>query len=445
MEILIADDDKLITQGMSMMIKEAFPEISITECYDGMSAWNSIEERAYDLVITDMEMPRLSGEELIERIDRAIPIIVISCYDDYSKVRNALLHGASDYLLKPVNQGELIAAIRSILTISSEEIPEGNEKYGGIIPLHHTVMLQTDSKEGAALLSRLVSAMAAEDIPYHQEQYQREYTILSSDSDSFRPLMEGFRSPFLSIPAAEEEGMDRDELAAMLCSRLIDTFNDIHPRELPEISATELFRKMAEAVSMGKERTFTHYADMLVDSFAYQRAAREFTIRSISLWFYQMLEDNPDMIHILQKNLFSDMDFNEALINSHTISEIREAMHSIIPFYIQQAHMSPAEDMRIEKIRRYIADNLGKDISLESTARMLEMHPNYLSAFFKQKMGISFRDYLKKARMEKAQELMKTTNLKLYQIAELVGYSDPAHFSRTYRQVFGTNPLSWKQ
>ena len=76
---------------------------------------------------------------------------------------------------------------------------------------------------------------------------------------------------------------------------------------------------------------------------------------------------------------------------------------------------------------------------------MLEMHPNYLSAFFKQKMGISFRDYLKKARMEKAQELMKTTNLKLYQIAELVGYSDPAHFSRTYRQVFGTNPLSWKQ
>ena len=158
-----------------------------------------------------------------------------------------------------------------------------------------------------------------------------------------------------------------------------------------------------------------------------------------------MLEDNPDMIHILQKNLFSDMDFNEALINSHTISEIREAMHSIIPFYIQQAHMSPAEDMRIEKIRRYIADNLGKDISLESTARMLEMHPNYLSAFFKQKMGISFRDYLKKARMEKAQELMKTTNLKLYQIAELVGYSDPAHFSRTYRQVFGTNPLSWKQ
>ena len=445
MKILIADDDKLITQGMSLMISEAFPEISITECYDGMSAWNSIEKGEYDLVITDMEMPQMNGEELIERIDRTIPILVISCYDDYVKVRNALLNGASDYLLKPVNQKELISAISNILTISEEGPQESNKDNDSSARLLHAAMLQTDSKEGMALLSRLTSALAEQDITYHQEQYQKEYTLISSNSDSFRPLLEGFKSPFLSIPTKEEEELGKEKIASLLCSKLIDTFNDIHAKAIPDVSVTELFRKMAEAVSLGKERTFIHYADMLVNSFAYQKAAREFTIRSISLWFYQMLEANPSMIHILQQNLFSDMDFNEVLINSHTISEIRDALHSIIPFYIQQAHMSSNEDVRVEKIRRYVADNIGKDISLESMAQMLEMHPNYLSTFFKQKMGISFRDYLKRTRMEKAQELMKTTNLKLYQIAEMVGYSDSAHFSRTYRQVFGINPLSWKQ
>ena len=72
------------------------------------------------------------------------------------------------------------------------------------------------------------------------------------------------------------------------------------------------------------------------------------------------------------------------------------------------------------------------------------MSPAYLSHVFKSNVGIGYKQYLTKIRMKKACEMLKNTNKKVYEIAELVGYDNYASFNKIFQKEFCVSPQKYR-
>ncbi|BBH24089.1 AraC family transcriptional regulator [Paenibacillus baekrokdamisoli] len=120
MNIVIADDEKLILQGMAFIITQMNANDRIVaQCYDGEEALAfCLQEGAnVDVLITDVCMPNKDGLDLITELARACPhiqTIVMSGFGEFDYVRRAMREGAIDYLLKPVIKNELQAVLDRI-------------------------------------------------------------------------------------------------------------------------------------------------------------------------------------------------------------------------------------------------------------------------------------------------------------------------------------------
>lgn len=118
MKIYIADDDIILVKGLRAIIERNCPGFEVVgEGHNGLQALEDIEHLKPDLLITDIKMPVMDGVELVKRIKNLednIKIIVISGYDEYSYIRETLKHGAVDYLLKPVENDDLISLLNKV-------------------------------------------------------------------------------------------------------------------------------------------------------------------------------------------------------------------------------------------------------------------------------------------------------------------------------------------
>lgn len=85
-----------------------------------------------------------------------------------------------------------------------------------------------------------------------------------------------------------------------------------------------------------------------------------------------------------------------------------------------------------------------EDISLNRVAKEVDLSPNYLSAVFSQEMGTTFVEYLTAKRMEKARELLRTSELRSGEIAAAVGYKDSHYFSFLFKKTQGCTPRDYR-
>jgi len=99
----------------------------------------------------------------------------------------------------------------------------------------------------------------------------------------------------------------------------------------------------------------------------------------------------------------------------------------------------------VKQTMDYISKNIYTDISLVKVADHLSTHPNYLSKIFKQKTGESFVEYVIKMKMNEAKHLLRNSNNKVYEIANMLQYKDVGHFARTFKRIFGVLPTEYRQ
>ena len=109
-KILIVEDDITIHN----LLKELLQEYVLLDAYSGTEALLLLEKNDIDLILLDLNLPGLSGEEIIKKINN-IPIIVISAKTSIDDKVNNLLNGAIDYITKPFNNKELLARIKTNL------------------------------------------------------------------------------------------------------------------------------------------------------------------------------------------------------------------------------------------------------------------------------------------------------------------------------------------
>ena len=94
----------------------------------------------------------------------------------------------------------------------------------------------------------------------------------------------------------------------------------------------------------------------------------------------------------------------------------------------------------IDKSIKYIEENYNKHISLIDVAKHIYLSHEYFSRLFKEEVGENFTTYLTMYRINKAKELIKSTDMKISQIAMEVGYTNPGYFSKNYKKYMGVSP-----
>jgi two-component system, LytTR family, response regulator len=116
---IIVDDEPLCCQSLQLLLEQNCPDVSVVGVYNnGLTALEALRSQNIDLVFLDVEMPRMSGFEMLEALGAVtFKLIFTTSYDKYAL--NALRVSAIDYLLKPIDRRELIAAVEKVRSSSA--------------------------------------------------------------------------------------------------------------------------------------------------------------------------------------------------------------------------------------------------------------------------------------------------------------------------------------
>ena len=99
-----------------------------------------------------------------------------------------------------------------------------------------------------------------------------------------------------------------------------------------------------------------------------------------------------------------------------------------------------SDNLHFLQIIRYIHSHYREDLSLGSLAEVMHLNASYVSQLFSRESGTTYRKYLTELRIEKAKELLTTTNLSLSEVSEQVGFNDYFYFLKTFKKLTGISP-----
>lgn len=133
------------------------------------------------------------------------------------------------------------------------------------------------------------------------------------------------------------------------------------------------------------------------------------------------------------------------ILSSASLEQLKELVLSVATSVSdalgEREEMSPV----IRQILKEIETGYDKEYSLKTLAQAYRVHPVYLGQLFQKETGQSFSDYLNRLRIGKATELMRSTPMKMQEIAEAVGYWDTAHFYKHFKKYVGVAPAQYRK
>ena len=137
-------------------------------------------------------------------------------------------------------------------------------------------------------------------------------------------------------------------------------------------------------------------------------------------------------------------------IEAHEASEtqLRRTLNRMLP-YVREVAAAPEEDAHqgkvVRQVLRHIHHNVHRPLSLPELAATVHLSAGHFSTVFSKHVGVSFRDYIKGLRLEKAQGLLRDPSLKIAEVAQAVGYADPNSFRQAFKDQTGFAPTVWRQ
>jgi two-component system, chemotaxis family, chemotaxis protein CheY len=121
--LLVVDDSATFRQLLCMTLTrvDGITQANITEAFDGEDAFDKLQSQSFDLVLTDIRMPRMDGLELIRKVrselnEPALPIIIISTKGAEDDVKLGMSLGANGYLSKPISMPRLRELVTEFLS-----------------------------------------------------------------------------------------------------------------------------------------------------------------------------------------------------------------------------------------------------------------------------------------------------------------------------------------
>ena len=112
--------------------------------------------------------------------------------------------------------------------------------------------------------------------------------------------------------------------------------------------------------------------------------------------------------------------------------------------YRKKISRSSLQDFYVQEILSFLESNYSKNIQVEDIAEFCKLDRSHVSKIFKNIIGMTLREFLLRFRMNKACELMKSSNYSIEQISSMVGYSSMFNFSRSFKSLIGKSPSHWR-
>ena len=144
-KIIIADDHALLRQGIRNVLELEEDLLVIGEAGDGEQAVEKTVELIPDILLLDINMPKFNGLEVIRKVNeqaKAVKIVVLTMHDDENYVMEVIKAGAVGYLLKDIEAGMLVTAIRTVYDGESFIYPTLAKKLFGQINRQHEQSLE---------------------------------------------------------------------------------------------------------------------------------------------------------------------------------------------------------------------------------------------------------------------------------------------------------------
>jgi AraC-like DNA-binding protein len=131
----------------------------------------------------------------------------------------------------------------------------------------------------------------------------------------------------------------------------------------------------------------------------------------------------------------------------HTLQPFEDLLVSVLNKYLKN---KPGSKKKVpawaQELKEIIQDHIDTNLNLKELSKGLEINPSYLSREFSRYFeNMSFGEYIRKQRIEKAIELMKSPSYTLTEIAYLTGFSDQSHFNRIFKKHTGQNPSEYRK
>lgn len=209
----------------------------------------------------------------------------------------------------------------------------------------------------------------------------------------------------------------------------------------PDIVITDIKMPLLDGLDMlasFQERSFetiiiTGYAEFDYAKQAIKLGVSEFLLKPIN---------HDEMGEVLRKLI-------KKLKNKHMVQTIREKVHDFSEINLLDTkfyfHDTNYESKYIPIVLEYIEKNYNKKISIDQIAHNIGISSTYLSKKFKKETNHTFNDFLNKYRIQKSLHLMHDSDYRIYEIAEIVGYSEYKYFSQVFKSYMGHSPSEFMQ
>ncbi len=205
--LLIVDDDPAVVELLSILLGDE--KFEIETALSGESAIEILRVQSVNVLVTDIQMHGMTGFELIQQarvLDPYISPIVITAYDSYDKVRQALRLGAYDYIAKPLDNHELIlstvrranaasqlerdnAGLIDQLSASQDMLRDANER---LRELNDELMLQASTDSLTQLYNRRYIDLAVESEVARRNRYPDPLSLVMLDIDRFKQFNDDY-------------------------------------------------------------------------------------------------------------------------------------------------------------------------------------------------------------------------------------------------------------
>jgi two-component system response regulator YesN len=417
LSILVIDDEYLVRVGIRQTINwEAYNFRIIGEASNGEEGLAIAKTQKPDIIITDIRMPFMDGLEFMEKLREAgltSKIIVLSGYDEFDYARTALKFGASNYLLKPIENQQLIETVLQVGKAIRQE-REKNMEYNRLkkeLPL-----LQKQ------FLLDLLNGRLTE-----EEKVNEKISFLQIPLDTQALIIVVLRVDdvhlLIQTRSTKKLKLVMEEINHRFVQEVLDKAG--YRGLLLETEAGELV-----AILELPERTedqVPRLKEVLKKFLALLAVRQEFDLTvsiGISVPFVGALAMHDA--------------YQEALTSANT--KFVPGTNSIT--YIADEGVQDCHSV-IKAALAYIKKNYHQNITVEMAARELLVSPSYLMHLIKEELGKTFVECLTEYRIEKAKDLLKENKYRVYEVCMEVGYQDPKYFSQLFKKVTGLSPSDY--
>jgi len=480
LKVVLADDEVPILEDLKAFPFSRHGFHVVGEARSGKEALSLCRRLTPDILITDILMPEMDGIELARRLRGQYPamqILFITLYRDFDYAREAMHWGVREYLLKGVyTEADLANALQR----AREELDRrpAHASDGGGIPTGAFLDFLEGGSDGGDLSDALPFPLAPGVARIHYGSRTNwaartqalDAAVGAFCADGVEAVRLGPHEAFLPC-AAGRGGCGRERLLAAIrtvergqiagrpslsvaVAPPVDNLPDCRTAVVRcRQSATAGFYAVRGEVLDAAGRGFRALRPEERREFARQARLRSADADALAAYLRRELAPlaaaeriAPDDV----RDLFSDWraDFGHGATAAPEDGDgqlhLQGLIGELVALLRSRGDGRAVGRLEVEQAAAYVRDHLRDPIQLRAVARMVGLSPNYFGSVFRAQMGEGFKTYVNRMRMETAALYLRTTNMKVYEIAERVGIGNYRYFTELFHGHFGRTTQDYR-